>query len=192
MHYWMSKESTIPFLNGKTWVSKNSHGYFYTKHTALKMKFLNKDLVKYTEQILNGKLIFCAVTSFGMDLGFFLTPGAISIVPWKSTTVGLSVVIAVHFLKSVQIRSHFWSVFSPNAGKYRPEIIPHLDTVHTVVSSEGNWNSDNWFLFSMFEYYLMLFNTFDTFQTFIWRRFILSHAIILTSVDKQTMTLWIF
>ena len=188
----MSKESTIPFLNGKTWVSKNSHGYFYTKHTAQKMKFLNKDLVKYTEKILNGKLIFCAVTSFGMDLGFFLTPGAISIVSWRSTTVGLSVVIAVQFLKSVQIRSHFWSVFSPNAGKYRQEITPYLDTVHAVVSSEGDWNSVNWFLSSMFEYYLMLFNTFDTFQTFIWRLFILSHAIILTSVDKQTMTLWIF
>ena len=139
----MSKESTIPFLNGKTWVSKNSHGYFYTKHTAQKMKFLNKDLVKYTEKILNGKLIFCAVTSFGMDLGFFLTPGAISIVSGRSTTLGLSVVIAVQFLKSVQIRSHFWSVFSPNAGKYRQEITPYLDTVHAVVSSEGDWNSVN-------------------------------------------------
>ena len=54
----------------------------------------------------------------------------------------------VHRMKSVRIRSFFWSifsriqrdtkylsVFSPNAGKYRPEKSPYLDTFHTVVYS---------------------------------------------------------
>ena len=34
--------------------------------------------------------------------------------------------------ESFQIRSNFWSVFSPNAGKYGPEITPFLDTFHAV------------------------------------------------------------
>ena len=54
-----------------------------------------------------------------------------------------------HCVKSVQIRSYFWSVFScirteygdlrskspgfsPNTGKYGPEITPYLETFHTV------------------------------------------------------------
>ena len=41
-------------------------------------------------------------------------------------------------VKSVQIRSFFWSAFShipafsANAGKYRPEKTPYLDTFHAV------------------------------------------------------------
>ena len=35
-----------------------------------------------------------------------------------------------HYLKSVQIRSFFWSVFSPNAGKDGPEKTPYLDIFH--------------------------------------------------------------
>ena len=37
-----------------------------------------------------------------------------------------------HCVKSVQIRSCFWSAFSPNAGKYGPEITPYLGTFHAV------------------------------------------------------------
>ena len=37
-----------------------------------------------------------------------------------------------HCVTSVQIRSFFWSVFSPNAGKYGPEKTPYLDTFHVV------------------------------------------------------------
>ena len=40
-------------------------------------------------------------------------------------------------VKSVHIRSYFWSVFpciSSNTGKYGPEIIPYLDTFHEVSS----------------------------------------------------------
>ena len=33
-------------------------------------------------------------------------------------------------LKSVQIRSFFWSVFSPNTGKYGPEKNPYLNIFH--------------------------------------------------------------
>ena len=39
----------------------------------------------------------------------------------------------IHCVKSVQIRSFFWSVFSPNTGKYRPEKNSYLDTFHTVI-----------------------------------------------------------
>ena len=35
-------------------------------------------------------------------------------------------------VKYVQIQSFFWSVFSPNAGKYGPEKSPYLDTLHSV------------------------------------------------------------
>ena len=35
-------------------------------------------------------------------------------------------------VKSAQIRSYFWSVFSPNSGKCGPEITPYLDTFHAV------------------------------------------------------------
>ena len=54
-----------------------------------------------------------------------------------------------HCVKSVQIRIYFWpvfsciwtntendlSVFSPNTGKYGPEITSYLDTFHAVNSS---------------------------------------------------------
>ena len=32
----------------------------------------------------------------------------------------------------LRLGSFFWSVFSPNAGKYGPEEIPYLDTFHAV------------------------------------------------------------
>ena len=54
--------------------------------------------------------------------------------------------LSIHRVKTVQIRSYFWSVFScirteygdlqisvfsPNTGKYRPEITPHKS--HTSI-----------------------------------------------------------
>ena len=38
----------------------------------------------------------------------------------------------LHCVKSVQIRSYFWSVFSPNTGEFGPEKTPYLDTFHAV------------------------------------------------------------
>ena len=35
-----------------------------------------------------------------------------------------------HCVKSTQIRSNFWFVFSPNVGKNGPEITPYLDTFY--------------------------------------------------------------
>ena len=35
-------------------------------------------------------------------------------------------------MKSVQRRSYFWSVFSPNTRKYGPEKTPYLGTSHEV------------------------------------------------------------
>ena len=37
-----------------------------------------------------------------------------------------------HCMKSIQIRTYFWSIFSPNTGKERPEITPYLYTFHAV------------------------------------------------------------
>ena len=46
-------------------------------------------------------------------------------------------------MKSVQIRSYFWSyfpvfglateIYCPNTGKYGPEITPYLDAFHAVL-----------------------------------------------------------
>ena len=44
--------------------------------------------------------------------------------------------MALHCVKSVQIRSYFWSVipvFTPNTEKYGPEITPYLDSFHAVL-----------------------------------------------------------
>ena len=40
----------------------------------------------------------------------------------------------IHCVKSVQIRSYFCSVFSPNTGKFGPEITLHLDNFHAVIA----------------------------------------------------------
>ena len=42
-------------------------------------------------------------------------------------------------MKSVQIRSFFWSVFIPSMRKYWPEKIPYLGTFHAVIE-EGLTN----------------------------------------------------
>ena len=41
-------------------------------------------------------------------------------------------------MKSVQIRSYFWSVLSPNTGKFGPETTPYLDTFHAVNLYKNN------------------------------------------------------
>ena len=58
---------------------------------------------------------------------------------------GLKYIVSLHYVKSVQIWSLFWSVFScirteygyfpvfsPNRGKYGPEKTPHMDTFHAI------------------------------------------------------------
>ena len=40
-----------------------------------------------------------------------------------------------HCVKSVQIRSYFWSVFSRILTEYGPEITPYLDTFHAAYFS---------------------------------------------------------
>ena len=52
----------------------------------------------------------------------------------------------LHCVKSVQIRSYFWSVFSPNTGNYEAEITAYLDTFHAVlclVSFSKDFTIDN-------------------------------------------------
>ena len=58
----------------------------------------------------------------------------------KKTTVHAK---SCHCVKSVQMRSYFWSyfpvfgltteIYCPNAGKYGPEITPYLDAFHAVL-----------------------------------------------------------
>ena len=58
----------------------------------------------------------------------------------------------LHCVKSVQMRAYFWSlfscipteylsVFSPNTGKYGPEITPHLDTFRAVLLKPYKWKN---------------------------------------------------
>ena len=68
---------------------------------------------------------------------------------YESGLAWVSTAIIMHQVKSVQIRSYFWSVFScirteygpylsvfsPNTGKYGPEITPYLNTFHAVLIS---------------------------------------------------------
>ena len=39
-------------------------------------------------------------------------------------------------MKSVQIRSFFWSVFSRIRTEFGPEKTPYLDTFHAVITSD--------------------------------------------------------
>ena len=43
----------------------------------------------------------------------------------------------IHCLKSVRIRSFFWSVFSWNTVKYGTEKTPYLDTFHAMIFSKN-------------------------------------------------------
>ena len=57
-----------------------------------------------------------------------------------------------HSVKSVQIRSFFWSVFplfSPNTEKHRPEKTPYLDTFYAVIWSRSLIKFVGFFLLSV-------------------------------------------
>ena len=41
----------------------------------------------------------------------------------------------LHCVKSVKIRSFFWSIFSLNAGKYGPEKTPYFDTFYALLNT---------------------------------------------------------
>ena len=41
------------------------------------------------------------------------------------------------------MRSYFWSVFTPNAGKYGPEITSYLDTFNAVLADQENIKRTN-------------------------------------------------
>ena len=45
---------------------------------------------------------------------------------------------SIHCVKSVQIRSFFWSVFFRIRTEYDPEKTLYLDTFHTVIEVNGN------------------------------------------------------
>ena len=52
-------------------------------------------------------------------------------IPFSKLEFGSSFT-SCHCVKSVQIRTFIWSVFSPNSGKYGPEKTPYLNTFRTV------------------------------------------------------------
>ena len=65
--------------------------------------------------------------------------GKITLAVLLIITFNTSITALEHCVKSVQILSYFGSVFScirsvfsPNTGKYGPEIAPYLDTFHVV------------------------------------------------------------
>ena len=59
-------------------------------------------------------------------------------------------------MKSVEIRSFFWPVFSPNAGKYGPKETPYLDTFDAVTIMYVNKKENRIKFIIIAEYYLEL------------------------------------
>ena len=57
---------------------------------------------------------------------------------WSEEFTNPLLLLNSHCVKSVQIRSNFSSVFSPNAGKYGPEVTPYMDTFHAVSLEQKN------------------------------------------------------
>ena len=57
---------------------------------------------------------------------------------WSEDFTNPLLLLNSHCVKSVQIRSNFSSVFSPNSGKYGPEITPYMDTFHAVSLEQKN------------------------------------------------------
>ena len=55
--------------------------------------------------------------------------GMVSVIDSISTHI-----LSYYCMESFDRRSYFWSVFSPNAGKYGPEITLYLDTFHAVIA----------------------------------------------------------
>ena len=45
----------------------------------------------------------------------------------------MNFLLNIHCMKSIQIQSFFWSLFSANAGKLGPEKTPYFDTFHAVI-----------------------------------------------------------
>ena len=72
--------------------------------------------------------------------GFLIFSGGRERVHWNKwvnknqeyMSTHLKPILSFHSVKSVHIRSFFWSVFIPNAGKYGPEKTLYLDTFDAV------------------------------------------------------------
>ena len=65
----------------------------------------------------------------------FHTNGNLVMFALSSFSYAISIPSSLHCVKSVQIRSYFWSVFpSSNARKYGPEITRYLETFHEVIT----------------------------------------------------------
>ena len=50
--------------------------------------------------------------------------------------------LSTHCVKSVQMRSYFWPVFSCIRTEYGPEITPYLDTFHVVTGLVSVYDKD--------------------------------------------------
>ena len=100
---------------------------------------------------------------------------------WKVSRYG--VISGLYFpVFGLNTERSYLSVFSPNTGKYGPEIIPHLDTFHAVLaistmrwtipmqcsiphrnqSFDLDWKSNGWFLYG-YKFFKSPFN--------IWRNY---------------------
>ena len=122
------------------------------------MKFSGKDFFSKCDQIrsflqiwshllkksLMENFIFCAETNLAPSLHL-----------WRTFSLSLPGIQSIskkaeNYVKSVQIRSFFWSVFSRiwtefsvfslGAGKYGPEKTPYLDTFHAMENCQSHSN----------------------------------------------------
>ena len=110
------------------------------------------ELVTFTEKILLKSFIFlCSVKWFSpqsseSQIYFWLQP-----VKLQFSIIGNK----LYCLKSVQIRSFFWSVFTCIWTEYGPEKTPYLDTCHKV-PPWSEWGSGVSFLRLFILYFLFL------------------------------------
>ena len=113
-----------------------------------------KNYTIFTRKLLQRNSFFSNVA--GLTVGFFFTEQIRTSFSamWKPDKADMhSVKIRDRFsylfnfcsnlycVKSVQIRSYFWSVFSPNVGKYGPDITPYWDTFRAVLRKLIHLNS---------------------------------------------------
>ena len=130
-------------------ISQNSQ-----ENTCVRVSFLIKlQACNFIKKETLAQVCFCEFWEISKNTFFYRTPlvDATGIIAWKDLfmlhyvkkiQITLLVLISLtnnlwicHCMKSVQIRSFLWSIFSPNAGKYGPEKTPYLDNFNAVCQS---------------------------------------------------------
>ena len=78
----------------------------------------------------------------------------------------------------------YFSVFSPNAGKYRPEKTPYLDTFHAMNGCQSNWKktTQSW---NSFAEQITVFRC--SLRTLLCNASIQSHTLIMPAMSATQL-----